>query len=82
MNQLPDRPCLSAKFNLSCGMDCKFTWDGFGRWLGKNWKPYLTGMFRDYGLRQLSRTSVTPVRKFIINQQISVVVQMVDVSKN
>lgn len=42
MNQLPDRPCLSAKFNLSCGMDCKFTWDGFGRWLGKNWKPYLT----------------------------------------
>ncbi|PFX34988.1 hypothetical protein AWC38_SpisGene234 [Stylophora pistillata] len=56
INQLPDRPCLSAKFNLSCGMDCKFMWDGFGRWLGTKWKPYLTGVKRH---RKPMKSSIT-----------------------
>lgn len=29
-------------FDLTCGVKCNFMWDGFGRWLGKNWRPYLT----------------------------------------
>lgn len=33
----------SYDFGLSCGIKCKFMWDGFGRWQGKNWKPYLRG---------------------------------------
>ncbi|KAJ7318450.1 hypothetical protein OS493_037929 [Desmophyllum pertusum] len=35
---------ISSNFDLSCGIECKFMWDGFGRWLGKNWKPYLRGL--------------------------------------
>ncbi|KAL9952517.1 hypothetical protein ACROYT_G039785 [Oculina patagonica] len=44
LNRLPDRSCLSSKFDLSCGIKCKYMWDGYGRWLGKNWKPFLTGI--------------------------------------
>ena len=40
-----DRSCLPSKLDLSCGIKCKFMWDGFGRWFGKNWKPYLSGKY-------------------------------------
>lgn len=26
---------------LSCGMKCNMIWDGYGRWNGRTWKPYL-----------------------------------------
>ena len=27
----------------SCGEDCKFLWDGFGRWSNGTWKPQVEG---------------------------------------
>ena len=30
-----------SSFDLSCNIECNFMWDGFGRWLGRNWKPFL-----------------------------------------
>ncbi|KAL9952516.1 hypothetical protein ACROYT_G039784 [Oculina patagonica] len=35
---------VSYGFDLSCGIKCKFMWDGFGRWHGKSWKPFLKGI--------------------------------------
>ena len=45
INHLRDYSCVASKLDLSCGIKCKFMWDGFGRWLGKNWKPYLRGTY-------------------------------------
>jgi len=27
----------------SCGEDCKFLWDGFGRWFNGTWRPHVKG---------------------------------------
>lgn len=56
INRLPDSSCVASKFDLTCGIKCKFMWDGFGRWLGKNWKSYLT----EPSNRPSSKKSVTP----------------------
>ena len=45
---------LSSNFDLSCDIKCKFMWDGFGRWLGRNWKPYLRGKSNNCSKNQLS----------------------------
>ena len=29
----------------SCGEDCKFLWDGFGRWANGTWKPHVKGAY-------------------------------------
>ena len=34
---------LMKKYDLSCGMKCRLVWDGYGRWEGYKWKPYLKG---------------------------------------
>ncbi|KAL9979520.1 hypothetical protein ACROYT_G017195 [Oculina patagonica] len=26
---------------LSCNVDCRLLWNGFGRWINKTWKPYI-----------------------------------------
>ncbi|XP_068730188.1 uncharacterized protein [Montipora capricornis] len=41
INFLSDRSHVASKLDLSCGIKCSFMWDGFGRWIGRNWKPYL-----------------------------------------
>ncbi|XP_068730190.1 uncharacterized protein [Montipora capricornis] len=43
INFLSDRSHVASKLDLSCGIKCSFMWDGFGRWIGRNWKPYLKG---------------------------------------
>ena len=27
--------------NNSCSKKCSFLWDGFGRWVNNQWKPYI-----------------------------------------
>ena len=34
---------LVPHFDLSCGVECKFMWDGYGRWVDGSWQPYVTG---------------------------------------
>ena len=34
---------MAKKYDLRCGMKCKMVWDGYGRWVGEKWKPYLKG---------------------------------------
>jgi hypothetical protein len=34
---------LANKYDISCGMKCRQIWDGYGRWEGDSWKPYLKG---------------------------------------
>ena len=41
MNRLLESLDPSSSFDLSCNIKCNFMWDGFGRWLGRNWKPFL-----------------------------------------
>ncbi|XP_022778069.1 uncharacterized protein LOC111319553 [Stylophora pistillata] len=49
--------CLSPfpNFDLTCGVECKFMWDGFGRWFGKNWRPYLTDISNHSQFKSTSR---------------------------
>ncbi|XP_020618883.1 uncharacterized protein LOC110056713 [Orbicella faveolata] len=54
LSRRSDSANVSFGLDLSCGMKCNFMWDGLGRWLGKNWKPYLRGISNDPQLKTLS----------------------------
>ena len=41
MNRLLESLDPLSSFDLSCSIKCNFMWDGFGRWLGRNWKSFL-----------------------------------------
>ena len=41
MNRLLESLDPLSSFDLSCNIKCNFMWDGFGRWLGRNWKSFL-----------------------------------------
>ena len=41
MNRLLESLDPLSSFDLSCNIKCNFMWDGFGRWLRRNWKPFL-----------------------------------------
>ncbi|EDO48635.1 predicted protein [Nematostella vectensis] len=43
LNALPElHPEIATGYDVTCGTNCLWAWDGYGRWIDEVWKPYLT----------------------------------------
>ena len=57
---------LAVLSRQPCSVGCQMIWSGLGRWIGKEWKPYLESDDHDLDLNQLKNERREPLETLYI----------------
>lgn len=49
-----------------CATNCRSIWTGLGRWIGKNWKPYVKTDDHDLDMTQVAKAKRKPLESLYI----------------